>query len=85
VSSLFFNSSNPAEDPDLYLDQLNHLLDKYFEIRKLHELESGAGSRKPKLVVNTCGWVEGLGAHLISSLATSLSHIPATQFISLKS
>ena len=48
------NSANPALDPEAYLDVITELLEVF---------QSLAGSSK-KLIVNTCGWVDGLGAEI---------------------
>ena len=48
------NSANPALDPDTYLDVITELLEVF---------QSLTGSSK-KLIVNTCGWVDGLGAEI---------------------
>jgi polynucleotide 5'-kinase involved in rRNA processing len=51
VHSRFFDSANPASNFELYLQQLQ-------------DLSTIALSLKAKVVVNTCGWVEGLGAEI---------------------
>lgn len=76
ISSLFFNSSNPSSEPELYLDLLEQLIKLFFTISK---------ERKAKLVVNTCGWVEGLGAYLLVELAKMIFICTASQFIQLES
>lgn len=54
VNSTFLNSPNPAADADAFLSTIVEQLDVYKNI---------AGSNK-KLIINTCGWVEGLGAEI---------------------
>lgn len=54
IKSFFFNSSNPASDPDQYIDYLAQLLDTVVKQQQ-----------KLKLIINTCGWIEGLGAHIL--------------------
>lgn len=60
MESLFFNSANPATDPDAYLKCAEKLFRKFKESYYTGE---------SKLVVNTCGWVEGLGAQLVNQIA----------------
>lgn len=69
--SYFFNSVNPASDPDLYLSFLE----------KLSEDSRNRGS---KVVVNTCGWVDGLGAEILLNFSKMLNSA-STQFIKLES
>ena len=61
IKSIFFNSANPATDPDAYLKCIEKLV---MAFKSIYD----AGTTK--LVVNTCGWVEGLGAELISEIAS---------------
>lgn len=56
--SWFFNSVNPASDPDSYLNLLNELATSAMAL-----------SKTSKIVVNTCGWVEGLGAEMLTKFA----------------
>ena len=53
VSETFVNSANPASDPNRYLSVI---ADKLSSFRII--------SGKKKLIVNSCGWVEGLGAEI---------------------
>ena len=50
VKSLFFNSASPASDPDSYLECVRELVSEFRKVYKRSHV---------KLVVNTCGWVEG--------------------------
>jgi polynucleotide 5'-kinase involved in rRNA processing len=52
IASFFFNSADPASDPEVYLESLYALIEK-------------SKGLKGKLVVNTCGWVDGFGAVLL--------------------
>ena len=54
LREVFMNSANPALDPETYLDVITELLEVF---------QSLTGSSK-KLIVNTCGWVDGLGAEI---------------------
>ena len=54
VSETFINSANPATDPSAYLSVIESKLRVYSEL----------SSKNKRLVVNTCGWVEGLGAEI---------------------
>ena len=76
VRSIFFNSANPATDPDAYLQCIEKL---YKAFKTIY------APGKTKLVVNTCGWVEGLGAKLISDIASWFNAMPATLFITMSS
>ena len=64
IKSLFLNSASPASDPDAYLKCVYTLVWKFFEIYRKSET---------KLVVNTCGWVEGQGALLANQICKFFS------------
>jgi hypothetical protein len=68
---MFFNSVNPASNPELFFQFLT-------------ELAAEASALKGKVVVNTCGWVEGLGAEILLQFAKKMDR-PSTQFIYLES
>lgn len=53
---MFFNSVNPASEPQLYRQFLTDLAAEALQL-------------KGKVVVNTCGWVEGLGEEIIMQFA----------------
>ena len=70
LNQIYFDSADPASDPDLYL-------------RSITNLAAQVPKKSLKLVVNTCGWVEGLGAFLLGQF---LRILPAnTQVIELTS
>ena len=52
LNQIYFDSADPASDPDFYL-------------RSITSLVAQVPKKSAKLVVNTCGWVEGLGAFLL--------------------
>jgi polynucleotide 5'-kinase involved in rRNA processing len=52
LNQIYFDSADPASDPDLYL-------------RAVTSLVGQIPKKSAKIVVNTCGWVEGLGAFLL--------------------
>lgn len=54
ISETFINSANPATDPSAYLNVIENKLRVYSELSLPNK----------RLVVNTCGWVEGLGADI---------------------
>lgn len=55
----WFRSADPASDPDRYFSIVTELIQAGLQIGR-------------KMVINTCGWVEGLGAHLIEGIAARL-------------
>jgi len=57
VRETFLNSPNPATDPEAYLQVISELIDDYHSV-----------TGPKKLLVNTCGWVEGLGAEILMRL-----------------
>lgn len=71
VKSMFFNSVNPGTNPELYLQFIRHLATEAFTL-------------KGKVVINTCGWVEGLGAEILMHFAKAMDR-PSSQFILLES
>ena len=54
ISQTFLNSANPAVDPMRYISVIEE---------KLREYASYSCTQK-RLVINTCGWVEGPGAEI---------------------
>ena len=52
ISETFIDSANPASDPAAYLSLIESKLMVYSKLSTTNK----------RLVVNTCGWVEGLGA-----------------------
>ena len=73
---MFFNSANHAADPVAYLMCIEKL---FMAFKSIYDVG------KTKLVVNSCGWVEGLGAQLISEIASWFHVIPPTLFITMSS
>ena len=76
IRQIFLNSPNPAIDPECYLNTIADLVDEFVKVEG-----------KKKLIVNTCGWVEGLGAEIQLGI---LHHIKAVfgdllQVVALKS
>ena len=70
---VFLNTADPASDPDLYISVLKLLL-------------NSCKGKDSVLLINTCGWVEGLGAGLISQLVEECSRItPNFQVIEMQS
>ena len=66
----FFGSANPSTEPELYVQNVLRLIDEYRAVL--------AKARSPiPLVVNTCGWVTGLGLELLADVvaATAPTHL----------
>lgn len=80
LREVFLNSANPAVDPETYLEVIAQILDTFAWIK---------GTKK--LIVNTCGWVEGLGAEIQTRILLMIKSMPlssngnALQVISLQS
>lgn len=70
IKQIYFDSADPASDPDFYLQAITSLV-------------ALVPKKSSKLVVNTCGWVEGLGAFLIFQFLRILPK--STQTIELSS
>lgn len=79
--SLFLGSSSPERDPDAYLESLRQLVDTYRDGSLVRDT-SAAGGLAPPLVVNTHGWVKGMGFDM---LAYFLDYLRPTHIIELRS
>ena len=64
MSQKFLNSANPATDSDVYLEIIRGLLVEFQQVKQ-----------PKKLVINTCGWVEGLGAEVQMSIMRAVKAI----------
>lgn len=63
-ASVFFGDTSPEEDPALFIAACKRLAASY---RALAARELACGKGVP-LVINTCGWVKGLGLELLQQL-----------------
>lgn len=75
VASHFLGSTSPASDPSAYLAAINALLTTYSEIEyPLLDDQPATSAKNGKirdripLVVNTQGWIKGLGADLLEKI-----------------
>lgn len=63
ISAYFVGGVTPSVDPELYLDSVRKLVEDFVAFQK-----ERAGERRIPLVVNTMGWVTGLGLHLVNAI-----------------
>ena len=65
VGASFFGQTTSKADPTLYLSMITALLQQYTQI--VNERHAGNGTKLP-LLINTDGWVKGLGSHILTTL-----------------
>lgn len=61
VQKTFLNSPNPAADADAYLGTILEQIEVFSRV---------SGSKK--LIINTCGWVEGFGAEIFLQMVHAI-------------
>mmetsp|Transcript_17186 Transcript_17186/g.37087 ORF Transcript_17186/g.37087 Transcript_17186/m.37087 type:complete len:979 (-) Transcript_17186:27-2963(-) len=66
-AAYFFGDITSKTDPDTYVQMTRQLIRRYNEILKLHKTQHGSESKVP-LLVNTDGWVKGLGFEILSAI-----------------
>lgn len=64
VKAYFLNTNNPSDNPELYLKAVDALINTW-TMREVNAI----------LIVNTCGWIEGLGAALLGEVAEYLGKV----------
>ena len=67
VLSFFVGATSPESDPTAYRTAVDSLVGRYFE---LAQAQAGFGGLP--LVVNTMGWIRGLGLELLAAAAASI-------------
>ncbi|CAA6662253.1 unnamed protein product [Spirodela intermedia] len=60
----FFGDISSKRDPKAYLDRIFHLYDYFHNEHRFKKLEK-SGKSVPPLVINTPGWVKGIGYDLL--------------------
>ncbi|CAA7398647.1 unnamed protein product [Spirodela intermedia] len=60
----FFGDISSKRDPKAYLDRIFHLYDYFHKEHRFKKLEK-SGKSVPPLVINTPGWVKGIGYDLL--------------------
>mmetsp|Transcript_10464 Transcript_10464/g.23225 ORF Transcript_10464/g.23225 Transcript_10464/m.23225 type:complete len:603 (+) Transcript_10464:2-1810(+) len=73
-AAYFFGDITSKADPDTYIQMTSQLMRRYHE---LQELEKQQGNDSLPLLVNTDGWVKGLGYEILSAIigAVNPGHI----------
>lgn len=70
VGAYFFGHTTSKADPTMYLEMLTLLLQKYTDI--VNQEHGGDGTKLP-LLINTDGWVKGLGMEILATLLHTLT------------
>lgn len=65
VGASFFGQTTSKADPTLYLSMITALLQQYTDM--VNERHAGNETKLP-LLINTDGWVKGLGSHILTTL-----------------
>ena len=63
VYSVYLGDASPRNDPEGYVAAVAHVLARAKEM--ITASSAGKSSEKPVLVVNTCGWVTGMGLEML--------------------
>ena len=77
----FVGAETPQHDPAYYLQCISSLLHRYYHHSRPASTESVADDKKqlrpPPLIVNTHGWVKGLGEYLLTEVlqASTPTHV----------
>ncbi|GAA5810990.1 hypothetical protein MFLAVUS_004419 [Mucor flavus] len=77
--SFFFGSTSPRSDPDYYLECINELVDHWKQDQEKVQIEEEA--EWIPLIVNTQGWVSGVGYNLLIS---QIQKIEPTDIFSMR-
>jgi polynucleotide 5'-hydroxyl-kinase GRC3/NOL9 len=70
VGAYFFGHTTSKADPTMYLEMVTQLLQKYTDI--VNQEHGGDGTKLP-LLINTDGWVKGLGMEILATLLHNLA------------
>jgi len=66
-AACFFGDITSKADPDTYIQMARQLMRRYYELQELEKQQYGNNGSLP-LLVNTDGWVKGLGYEILSAI-----------------
>ena len=71
-AAYFFGDTTSKADPDTYIQMTSQLMRRYYALQELEKQQYGISSNLP-LLVNTDGWVKGLGYEILSAVIGTIN------------
>ena len=69
---MFFGDRSPERNPLRYLEAIHFLLQQYFTTCSGRPVSPRCRADLP-LVINTCGWIKGIGASMLNEVYRGIS------------